>query len=158
MTGARGKENTMHELWAGNPWRILVLAGETVDSALLHEAIAVRTEDLPAQVLVVSPEEEGARRTAEARLRACVGRLCAEGIDANGQMGDADPLCALVAALRLFDADEIIVATSPGDRTRQLAGDVVSTIRDRVRLPLLHVLVPGNDSPEGVAAHVATAA
>jgi hypothetical protein len=37
--------------------------------------------------------------------------LAAAGVEAEGLVGDADPLLAMDDALRLFPADEIVVAT-----------------------------------------------
>jgi putative flippase GtrA len=171
--GTRGKEErVMHELWLGNPWRILVVANETVTSGLLHEAIALRADELPAQVLVVAPvlerrarrqlpEDDGARQAVEARLRECLARLNADGIEANGHVGAADPMHAIADALRLFPADEIIVATNPENRSNRLARSLVPSARARFRIPVLHVVVGceagvvGDGAPE---APIATAA
>jgi hypothetical protein len=53
------------------------------------------------------------RRTTEARLRRCLDALRAEGVQAEGLVVDADPRLAIQQALRLFDADEVVLAAGP---------------------------------------------
>ena len=57
------------------------------------------------------------------RLLACLAALEPADVDAEGMIGDADPLQAALDALALFPADEIVVATHPkDDRTGSRAG------------------------------------
>jgi GNAT superfamily N-acetyltransferase len=78
---------------------------------------------------------------ARERLQRCVGRLAEAGLDANGMIGDADPLQAAADALRLFDASLIVIATHPEQRSNWLARRVVERIRERFGLPVVHVVV-----------------
>ena len=74
-----------------------------------------------AAVLVVAPafnsrlrhwlsDEDPARRLAAERLAATVERLSRIGVQAEGRVGDADPMLAISDALRMFPADEIVFA------------------------------------------------
>ncbi len=45
--------------------------------------------------------------------RAICDRLREAGINARGEVGDADPLQAIEDALRTFGADEIVISTHP---------------------------------------------
>lgn len=133
--------------------RILVVANETVGGAVLHDAIRARTgSDGRAEVLVVAPalnsrlrhwvsDVDEARRGAEARLQISIDRLAAHGIEARGLVGDADPLQAIDDALKLFAADEIIVATHPEGRSHWLERDLVGRVRARYLQPIRHVVV-----------------
>jgi hypothetical protein len=143
--------------------RILIIANETVTSGVLHETIRVRAEDAPAHVLVVAPalngrlqhwisDEAEARRAARERLLACLDKLSDEGIEANGIVGDPDPMLAIADALALFPADELMIATHPEGRSNWLARDLIAKARRRFGLPVLHIVVDSTRSLEYVAA------
>ncbi len=133
-------------------WRsILVIANETVEGAVLREAIRYRGRNVDADVLVVAPalnsrvrhwvsDEDGARRAAEERLASCLEQLKRAGIPARGRIGDADPLQAIADALHLFPADELVIATHPEPRSHWLARNVIGRARARFELPVLHVV------------------
>jgi hypothetical protein len=105
-------------------WRILILASETLASARLAEEIERSAGGRRSRVLVVCPaltsavrhwasDVDGGRAQAERRLDESLTGLRAAGIEAQGEIGDDDPLQAIEDALRTFRADEIIVATHP---------------------------------------------
>jgi hypothetical protein len=139
----RGKENER---------RILVIANETVGGGPLREEIRRRSEGYDEQVLVVCPalnsplrhwasDEDGARAHAQVRLDASLARLREEGVDAKGEVGDAEPLQAMEDALRLFGADEIIISTHPEGRSHWLEKGIVEAARERFAVPITHVVV-----------------
>src|SRR5207248_2873452 len=113
--------------------RILVIANETVESDVLHAAIRATARDASsAEVAVIAPalnsrvrhwvsDDDAARLHAAERLRRCLERLEAAGIEANGWIGDADPMQAIADALHLFPADRLIVATHSELRSNWLA-------------------------------------
>ena len=130
--------------------RILVLANETVDGTVLHQAIRFRARNVGGHVLVIAPapaarhrlaDADRGRDAAQARLEAALRRLRAAGIAAEGRIGDGDPMQALADALEDFAADEIIVATHPEERSGWLARDLVGRARARFAQPLLHMVV-----------------
>jgi hypothetical protein len=101
-----------------------------------------------ADVLVVAPalntrlrhwlsDEDAARRRAEERAAAFVNWLERNGVQAEGRVGDADPLQAIADALTTFPADEIVVAAQPESSSR-LADELVSRASDRFALPIVH--------------------
>ena len=131
--------------------RILVIANETLGGAALHETVAASARD-GCEVLVVAPalnqrlrhwlsDSDEARRRASKRLHACLAALESAEVDANGMIGDADPLQAALDALALFPADEIVVATHPEGRSNWLARGLVERLGERCDLPVLHVTV-----------------
>src|SRR5438445_4957575 len=135
-----------------NVKRILVIANETVEGDVLHEAIRLRARDADAEVRVVAPalnsrlrhwvsDEDEARRVAERRLASCLERLGLGGIAADGEVGDADPIQAIADALHTFRADETVVATHPEARSHWLSRNVVDRTRSRFGLPVLHIVV-----------------
>jgi len=135
-----------------NERRILVVANETVGGERLRDEIHSRSEGYDEQVLVVTPalnshlrhwasDEDNARVEAQKRLDASLARLRAGGIDAKGEVGDAEPLQAMEDALRLFGADEIIISTHPEGRSHWLEKGIVETARGRFAVPITHVVV-----------------
>jgi hypothetical protein len=85
----------------------------------------IPTEVPHANVLVVAPalnsrlrhwlsDEDATRRRAGERATAFVDWLEETGVQAKGQVGDADPLLAIADALATFPADEIMIAAQPG--------------------------------------------
>jgi hypothetical protein len=137
---------------AENERRILVIANETVGGATLREEIRRRAESYEEQVLVVCPalnsplrhwasDEDGARAAAQERLGRSLARLSEAGIEARGQVGDAEPLQAMEDALRTFGADEIIISTHPEGRSNWLEKGVVTGARERFAVPITHVVV-----------------
>jgi hypothetical protein len=135
-----------------NVHRILVIANETVGGGPLREEIHRRSADKEEQVLVICPalnsplkhwasDEDGARAEAQVRLNASLNRLREIGVDAKGEIGDAEPLQAIEDALRLFGADEIIISTHPEGRSHWLEKGIVSAARERFAVPITHVVV-----------------
>jgi hypothetical protein len=135
-----------------NERRILVIANETVGGGRLRDEIHSRSEGYDEHVLVVTPalnthlrhwasDEDNARVEAQKRLDASLDRLRAAGIDAKGEVGDAEPVQAMEDALRLFGADEIIISTHPEGRSHWLEKGIVETARERFAVPITHVVV-----------------
>ena len=141
--------------------RILVVTNETAEGEVLHEAVRERVRGSVGEVLVVAPalnsrlrhwtsDEDAARLEAEARLRRCLTLLGAAGVDANGAVGDADPVQAVADALHVFAADEVVIATHPEERSHWLSRGVVERVRSRFGIPVLHVVVDRANGAEYV--------
>ena len=137
---------------AASPRRILVVANETVASDILHVAIREQVHDaMDGQVLVVAPalnsrvrhwlsDDNQARLAARLRLAACLDRLVETRVEAEGLVGDADPLQAIEDALCAFPADSLIIATHPEGRSNWLARDLVTRATERFGLPTTHIV------------------
>jgi hypothetical protein len=135
-----------------NEHRILVIANETVGGGPLREEIRRRSEGYDEHVLVICPalnsavrhwtsDEDGARAKAQVRLDASLARLREAGLDAKGEVGDAEPLQAMDDALRIFGPDEIIISTHPKGRSNWLEQGIVEAARERFTVPVTHVVV-----------------
>jgi len=131
--------------------RILVIANETLAGQALLEEIDRRAAEDDVEVLVVCPslnsrlrhwtcDDTSARRAASERLVQSLATLAALGVDARGEIGDADPVQAIEDALRTWPASEIIVSTHPPGRSMWLEKRVTQAA-DRFRLPVTHVVV-----------------
>jgi hypothetical protein len=132
--------------------RILVIANETVGGDELLSILRTKAEGVAERILVVSPalnsqvrhwasDEDGARAAAQERLDASLAQLRLDGIQAEGAVGDGDPLQAIEDALRTFGADEIVISTHPEGRSHWLERNVVGAARDRFDVPITHVVV-----------------
>jgi hypothetical protein len=132
---------TPRDRTAGGCFRILVIANEAVEAAALHEVIVNRVGAMPAEVLVVAPAVYGPTEAAEKRLERAIEDLGAAGVLAYGWLGHPDPLAAAAGALAVFEADEMIIATYPMQRSNWLARDAVRRAGERFGLPVVHVLV-----------------
>ena len=132
--------------------RVLVVANETVGGEELMEALGEIALAGRARFHVVAPalnsrlktwtsDEDPARAAARQRLGATLERLGEVGIEAGGEVGDADPLVAVEDEVRTFRPTEIVVSTHPEGRSNWLERGVVSALRDRYDIPVTHVVV-----------------
>jgi GABA permease len=132
--------------------RILVVANEAANSDKVVETLAARAADEAIEVLVIAPalntrlhhwmsDEDGAHHAAGERLAACLQTLNAAGIEAQGWVGDADPVFAIADAIPFFAPEEIVLLTLPMSRSNWLERDVVARTRGRFGLPVTHLVV-----------------
>ncbi|HLG07727.1 MAG TPA: hypothetical protein VI409_03530 [Gaiellaceae bacterium] len=138
--------------------RILVIANETVGAEELLSAISERALGTRAQFLVVTPaltsrlktwtsDEDAARLAAQQRLDATLAHLASVGIDAQGEVGDLDPLLAIQDAVHEFHPDEIVISTHPEGQSNWLERGVVAGARERFDVPVAHVVVDLDRAP-----------
>lgn len=137
MTATRFQQSSMDDPAGNAEMKVLVVVLDATTPA-----------DVPdAEVLVIAPalnsrlrhwlsDEDAARRRAAERAAALVDRLERRGVRAQGRVGDADPLLAIVDALRTFAADEVIVVGRP-ERSNGLADKLVTRARGRLAVPIL---------------------
>jgi hypothetical protein len=133
--------------------RLLVVANETVAGEALLDEIAKRVRERSIEVFVVAPalvessvkrafgDVDEARERADERLQRSLDAISRLGIKPNGRVGEADPNLAIEDALRMFDADEIIISTHPPERSSWLEQGVVERAREQFEQPITHVVV-----------------
>jgi hypothetical protein len=133
--------------------RILVVANETVGGRALLQEIERRSRGKRAAVKVIAPalvesrvkfalaDVDEAREQARARLEESLAALARLGIDATGDIGDADPNLAIQDARRTFSPDEVIISTHPPDRSTWLEDKIVEQAQRELDVPLTHVVV-----------------
>jgi GABA permease len=131
--------------------RVLVVANETVGAEELLAEIR-RIEDRRTSTFhVLAPAVadghglgiwnlEGAIEHAQERLDHMLGVLRAEGLSADGHVGDMVPLAAIEDTLRTFPADTIVISTHPLARSRWLKKDLVEQARKKFARPVVHVI------------------
>jgi hypothetical protein len=133
--------------------RLLVVANETVQGAALLEEISGRCHDRDCEILLVTPalptsrashwasDVDAATELARQRMELSLIAIRQLGLKARGEIGDADPNVAIEDALRVFAADEIVISTHPPERSRWLERGVVDKAKERIDLPISHVVV-----------------
>jgi hypothetical protein len=136
----------------GDAYRILVVANETVGGRALLTEIQNRCKGRASEILVVTPaltsavkawlsDTDQATEAARKRLESSVRAIEGVGLRARGDVGDSDPVVAIEDALRSYPADELIISTHPPDRSRWLERGVVERAREKVDLPVTHIVV-----------------
>ena len=142
---------------SGHAERVLVLANETVNGReLLDELRAIDREGAATYFVCVpaNPIDTGQAmhkgaafvweatvEAARARLERTLSVLRAEGLDADGALGNYRPLRALAEAVEEFHPDRIVVCTLPESHSTWLRYDVVERAREAHHLPVTHVVV-----------------
>ncbi len=134
-------------------FRLLVVANETVQGEALLAEIRDRCRDRDCEVLVVTPALAASRAShwasdideaielARQRMELSLIEIRKLGLKARGEIGDSDPNMAIEDALSVFPADEIVISTHPSERSRWLEHGVVDKARERIDLPITHVVV-----------------
>ena len=131
----------------------LIVGNETLAGEALTQTITDRLADGPMRARVVVPltriggrltwDEEESMRVAVERLDETLERLRALGIEADGEIGDRDPILAVKDAMRGREIDEIILSTLPAGVSRWLGADVPGRLRDAVTVPVTVVTQRG---------------
>lgn len=147
----RAQEHVEH---VGGPdeRRVLVIANETIGREELISAIGTRALAEKTSFLVVAPalttsvkawanDEDPARAAAQERLDAMLERLRGAGIDAEGRVGDSDPLVAIEDAVHTFRPDEIVISTHPPGHSGWHEKGIVESARARFDVPVSEVVV-----------------
>lgn len=143
------------------PRRILVIANRTCPCPALADEVQRRAQDTATEVLVVAPalnsrvrhwvsDVDGAVAQARGRVMAAVDELRSRGLDAHGEVGDANPLLAIDDALAFFPADEIIVVTHPPKQSNWLEHGLIEKATLRFDVPLVHLVSEYGLVPAGV--------
>jgi hypothetical protein len=131
--------------------RYLLLANRTLEESWLLPRLVEIAEGGAHFHVVVSPTptESGGDRTddkglglASYRLRYIVDKLHDAGIEAEGEVGNADPLRAVTHAIEQQPADEIIVATLPRSVSRWLEVDLPATLHRRFAVTVTTLTAP----------------
>ena len=150
--GPRPPRQHVEHVGPADERRVLVVANETVGGEELMSVIGELSLAGRTQFLVVCPalnsrlktwtsDEDPARAAAQKRLNATIARLASVGVEARGEVGDADPIVAIEDGVRTFHPDEVVISTHPEGRSNWLERGVVSAARERFDVPVTHVVV-----------------
>ena len=124
----------------------LVVANQTLPGETLATAIRDRIAEGDRTFYVVVPltrvshgvtwGEDESPDAARGRLDAFLVALWSQGVEADGEIGDPDPIQAVRDVLRGRAVDEVILSTLPAGASRWLQRDVPSRLAREIELPL----------------------
>jgi len=139
--------------------KVLVVANETVGAEELLKELRRIEDEKTSDYYVIVPArplherhglvwtQEGAIEAAEERLEHTLDVLRAEGLHADGRVGDMRPMHAINDALMDFQADMIVISTHPEKRSRWLRLGLVEQTKHRYGLPVIHVVSTATPVP-----------
>jgi GABA permease len=135
---------------------VLIVANETVGAEELLSEIRSFAAGTDAEFFVCVPanpvdtgqaENHGAvyvweatQRAAQERLDATLAALRADGLRADGALGDFRPLVALDEAAARFTPDGIVISTHPEGRSTWLRQGLVARAREKYDVPVEHIV------------------
>ena len=130
--------------------KYLVVANQTLGGDQLMEEVRWRVARGPSSFYIVVPKipqavgstEEAERRatlTAQARLHQALDQIRAERGEAQGEIGDSDPLTAIGDVLGAEQFDEIIISTLPSGISRWLGMDLPHRVERKFKLAVTTV-------------------
>jgi hypothetical protein len=130
---------------------VLVVASRTLGGEKLFDAVRERARGGDVRFRLVVPQskpsaglviyDEAVRESAQVRVDLALLAAGAEGIEATGEVGDADPFQATMDAVARQRPDEIIVSTHPTTSSGWLRRDLIERIRNASGLPVEHIVV-----------------
>jgi len=137
----------------GLPFAVtLVVANKTSSGEELISRLTAKASDGERQLFIaVVPQQDrsgAAARAARLRLAAMLERLDSVGLLSAGMIGDPDPYTAVMNALELFNVDDIVISTLPGERSGWMRGDLIGRVRGAAQVDVEHVVV---DTPQSNA-------
>lgn len=119
--------------------KVLVIANETVDPAELRNRVLAGDARRDAELVVVSPARE--------RLERSLAVLRDAGIEARGEVGDADPVIAISDGLQRFDADEIVLVGHRGPDADHTERGILERAKRRFSQPITELVVARDARP-----------
>jgi hypothetical protein len=126
--------------------RVLVVANRTADSEGLARALRDRDDAADATFTLLvpvsrrGPEKAEGVEAARSQLAAGLRRLRAAGLDADGLVGDPDPIVAVADAWEPGRFDEVIVSTLERAASRWLEYDLPHRVGRLTDCPVQHVV------------------
>jgi hypothetical protein len=149
-------EHVVVDLQAEPVTHTLVVANETVGERPLIEALERLAGESPHRFTIISPQggkSPEAAASAKDRLDDAVERLRERGLEVAGQIMESDPVISVKNALQLHPADDIIVSTFRGQRSRWQRIDVPERLRRATGRKVTHIEVEPavSEQPTGTA-------
>ena len=129
--------------------RYLVVANQTLGGDHLMNKVRDYMAGGPCGFHVVVPAsppgdhawtEGEARALAQRRLDSALERFRELGAEADGSVGDSNPLLAIEDAVREQRFDEILLSTLPPGPSRWLKLDLPNRVANRFRIPVTHLI------------------
>jgi hypothetical protein len=128
-----------------------VIANRTIGGAKLLDAVLERASTGDVRFRLVVPQtkpaaglviyDEAVRESAQVRVDLALSTVAAEGIQASGEVGDADPFMATMDAVAVHRPAEIFVSTHPAQHSGWMRRDLIERIQNATGLPVRHIVV-----------------
>jgi hypothetical protein len=128
-----------------------VIANRTIGGAKLLDAVRERASTGDVRFRLVVPQtkpaaglviyDEAVRESAQVRVDLALSTVAAEGIQASGEVGDADPFMATMDAVAVHRPAEIFVSTHPAQHSGWMRRDLIERIQNATGLPVRHIVV-----------------
>lgn len=118
--------------------RLLVVANRTADSDELFTALRERSRRGPIAVTLLMPQDS--RGGMGRRLNAGLRRLHEADIEAEGMLGDVDPIVAVQEVWESQRFDEVVVSTLHPDVSRWVDLELPERIAKVTGAPVTHVV------------------
>jgi hypothetical protein len=144
---------------------VLVVANETIGGKPLIDVVRRHAAEEETRFVLCVPEtrprsglvihDDAVFDAAQIRVDLAVGFVRSEGMEAIGEVGDADPFAAAMDAVGHYHPDAIIISTYPEARSGWLRRDLIDHIRQSSDLPVEHVVADIDN--EGISFHVTLA-
>ncbi len=140
----------------GLPFAVtLVIANKTSGGEELISRLTSKAGDGERRLFIaVIPQQDrsgSASRAARLRLAAMLERLDAAGLLSAGMIGDPDPYTAVMNALELFNVDDIVISTLPGQRSGWMRSDLIGRVRGATSVEVEHVVVDQSNATAATA-------
>jgi hypothetical protein len=122
---------------------VLVVASQTAASQQLVDALTQRAGRSPIRVTLVMPAQgpgRAGRDAMRAQLDEALGAMRAAGLEADGVIGDANPMDAVAECFDASRHDEVIVCTLPGRSSKWLQHDFPHRVARFTGLSVTHVV------------------
>jgi hypothetical protein len=133
---------------------VLVVANVTATSDELLQALRARAADGPSRFTLIVPATPfgGGRAVAAQKLEEALGQLREAGLEADGSVGNPDPVVAVTEAWDPKRYDEIIVSTLPMRVSKWLHAGLPERIGRLTGAPVAHVVSEPAKPPVETAA------
>jgi hypothetical protein len=139
--------------------RTLVVANEAAVGAEMRDALLQHLGDGSGQVFVVAPalsdsalkhtlgDVDGAIGPAEDRLRRTLEELRKAGIEASGEVGDADPILAINDEIEKFHPDRVLVVAHRDEDGAFAERGLLEQAQRDLDLPVVELVVDHAEAP-----------
>ena len=130
--------------------RILLVANQTLGGPQVTSWLQDRIAQDECELHILVPanvdqegmvhDDDSDRQLAGERLDEALRRLGSLGIPVSGEVGDIQPVAAILDVLRTRDVDEIVLSTLPPGVSRWLRLDLVHRVERAVDVPVTHIV------------------
>lgn len=129
---------------------VLVVANRTLAGRNLFAEVRARAAEGDTRFHLVVPMtkpgaglviyEDAVRHASQVRVDLALSVLAEEGIEATGEVGDADPFSATMDAVGERHPDQIIISTLPATSSGWMRRDLIERMQAATGLPVQHIV------------------